>query len=788
MQKFLDANGVQYLWEQISLQDYPNNEVLAATIQAIDDVKLDKKDFPLNSGINQYLITDSEGNKVWEDKLAYSEVKELPFIEEYVWDGTQVDFPRAMVPANAGDKVTLYIDDVPYYGVLEDDDVAWIINFDEEYTHEWIEAMPFYIAKVDHDLSLGIEMEWAVGKMSATVLTDVVHTLDNKYLGLRIQPGEEEGSMIVNGDGSSPVGYYALSLNDGVATGPRSTAIGASSSASGTYSFATAGGSAKGKCSTSLGEWTEAMADNSLTIGTHNITDENKEYLFIIGNGNKGEFNPQVGYERVYSNAHTVNKDGTGWFQKEIKVGGTNEHDENAKTVLATSAPAAHQVLTSNENGDTTWENKLCYSYRQEYQVHEGFTVPSGSKMLYGQTPDVIEPIIAGETYTVIWDNVEYTCVAREEPDSNFGVALGNLHLLESQYEDTGEPFEIIGWYQHNMAQIIMCADTAGHICGGAKGSKTHYTTIDGRYIAGGVYKGEGSQSTIIGQGHANGNSSVAINSATVDATSAFGEGFSHVHSDATHAHGEGVYTDVYGAAGHVEGYATASYGLAQHVQGMLNVLDEESRYVHIVGNGEDTTRSNAHALDWNGNSYYAGDVYVQGDGKTLEFNGAKKVATEEYVNLKITNLINSAPETLDTIGEVAKALQEHQNVADALNSAIGNKVDKTDIEGLASQSYVDTKVNELFQNVSDGKELIASAITDKGVYASEDETFQELSNKISLIPVGPPGSNIIGYVDEENDIYVSLTELENGTYTLKFEDQNGLLNDFDDIGTVEVK
>jgi hypothetical protein len=299
--------------------------------------------------------------------------------------------------------------------------------------------------------------------------------------------------MIVNGDGSSPVGYYALSLNDGVATGPRSTAIGASSSASGTYSFATAGGSAKGKCSTSLGEWTEAMADNSLTIGTHNITDENKEYLFIIGNGNKGEFNPQVGYERVYSNAHTVNKDGTGWFQKEIKIGGTNEHDENAKTVLATSAPNAHQVLTSNENGDTTWENKLCYNYRQEYQVHEGFTVPSGSKMLYGQTPDVIEPIIAGETYTVIWDNVEYTCVAREEPDSSFGVVLGNLHLLESQYEDTGEPFEIVGWYQHNMAQIIMCADTAGHICGGAKGSKTHYTTIDGRHIAGGVYKGEGS-------------------------------------------------------------------------------------------------------------------------------------------------------------------------------------------------------------------------------------------------------------------------------------------------------
>jgi hypothetical protein len=96
-------------------------------------------------------------------------------------------------------------------------------------------------------------------------------------------------------------------------------------------------------------------------------------------------------------------------------------------------------------------------------------------------------------------------------------------------------------------------------------------------------------------------------------------------------------------------------------------------------------------------------------------------------------------------------------------------------------------QIDELFQNVSNGKELIASAITDKGVNASEEETFQSLSEKINQIPVGPPGSNIIGYVNENNDIYVSLTELESGTYTLKFEDYTGLLNEFDDIGTVEV-
>lgn len=96
-------------------------------------------------------------------------------------------------------------------------------------------------------------------------------------------------------------------------------------------------------------------------------------------------------------------------------------------------------------------------------------------------------------------------------------------------------------------------------------------------------------------------------------------------------------------------------------------------------------------------------------------------------------------------------------------------------------------QINNLFQNVSNGKELIASAITDKGINASDEETFQELAEKISSIIVGPPGSTIVGYVDEENNIYISQTDVENGIYTLKYEDQNGILLEFDDIGNVEV-
>ena len=40
--KVLTADGVKILYDLLSLQDYPNNDVLMAVINAIDNTKLDK--------------------------------------------------------------------------------------------------------------------------------------------------------------------------------------------------------------------------------------------------------------------------------------------------------------------------------------------------------------------------------------------------------------------------------------------------------------------------------------------------------------------------------------------------------------------------------------------------------------------------------------------------------------------------------------------------------------------------------------------------------------------------
>ena len=39
--KFLDQEGLKYLWSKISMEDYPNNETLVAVLNAIDATFLD---------------------------------------------------------------------------------------------------------------------------------------------------------------------------------------------------------------------------------------------------------------------------------------------------------------------------------------------------------------------------------------------------------------------------------------------------------------------------------------------------------------------------------------------------------------------------------------------------------------------------------------------------------------------------------------------------------------------------------------------------------------------------
>lgn len=106
----------------------------------------------------------------------------------------------------------------------------------------------------------------------------------------------------------------------------------------------------------------------------------------------------------------------------------------------------------------------------------------------------------------------------------------------------------------------------------------------------------------------------------------------------------------------------------------------------------------------------------IQIDDKTEQaVNTAKN-----YTDTKVAELIDSAPETLDTFKEIADALKEDQDVLDTLNSAIGNKADKTALAttnakvGALETDNATNKadIKELQENKADADDIPSNYVT----------------------------------------------------------------------------
>ncbi len=69
--------------------------------------------------------------------------------------------------------------------------------------------------------------------------------------------------------------------------------------------------------------------------------------------------------------------------------------------------------------------------------------------------------------------------------------------------------------------------------------------------------------------------------------------------------------------------------------------------------------------------------------------------ADVSYVDEKVAGLVNSAPETLDTLGELATALQENQDLTTILNQAIGEKATLEDVNNHKNDTEIHITTNE---------------------------------------------------------------------------------------------
>lgn len=143
--------------------------------------------------------------------------------------------------------------------------------------------------------------------------------------------------------------------------------------------------------------------------------------------------------------------------------------------------------------------------------------------------------------------------------------------------------------------------------------------------------------------------------------------------------------------------------------------------------------------------------------------SGITNKADKSYVDESIANLIDSAPETLDTLGKLATAFQENDEVIQVINNAITTKADKSYVDGLIAN--IPTESDVFIVDCPDGSvishtfnQIMAAINTGKAVYASAYGTI-----KMSL-----------AYVADDNSFIEFRTGHSiNQTYSLKINSDN---------------
>lgn len=128
--------------------------------------------------------------------------------------------------------------------------------------------------------------------------------------------------------------------------------------------------------------------------------------------------------------------------------------------------------------------------------------------------------------------------------------------------------------------------------------------------------------------------------------------------------------------------------------------------------------------------------------------------ANKTYVDEQVAGLVDSAPDTLNTIGELATALQENKEVVDILNEAIVYKADKT---------YVD----ELIANIPTESDVVIVNCPDGSTISHTFEQIKEAFNSGKIVYAYVYGVNIIPltYIaDDESFIEFSSIRSQNET------------------------
>ena len=159
--------------------------------------------------------------------------------------------------------------------------------------------------------------------------------------------------------------------------------------------------------------------------------------------------------------------------------------------------------------------------------------------------------------------------------------------------------------------------------------------------------------------------------------------------------------------------------------------------------------------------------------------------STKEYVTQKISELVNSAPETLDTLNELAAALNNDSNFANTIITQLETKVDKVEGKQLSTEDFttsLKTSLESLPEEVSSKYVKPSEGIpkTDLSLEVQEslnkaDSAIQDISSKVdnstysedkktfalkTEIPITLPASDVSAWAKESVKPTYTATEI----------------------------
>lgn len=167
----------------------------------------------------------------------------------------------------------------------------------------------------------------------------------------------------------------------------------------------------------------------------------------------------------------------------------------------------------------------------------------------------------------------------------------------------------------------------------------------------------------------------------------------------------------------------------AQNVKGAINEIDAKCDDIAVktITTEERTKLTNLKNYD---------DTSIKADIQTLKDNGINLIEDDTSMN-GISDTVHDNLETANKtiIGGINEINSQFKDIANTGKLTDLNTTEKSSIVGA---------INEVFQNASNGKTLIAQAITGKGVTTSADATYQTMATNIKNIQTVSDASGII--------------------------------------------